>query len=215
MPRYSAGISPKQERFRDEYIKNGGNATQAVIDAGYKCANRHIAQAIGTENLLNPVIAGVLATRKAEICKKSEIEIIDSQLALVRISDKAEAEGKFAAAVQARHVLLKSIGGMTGDRPHPDSLANKALDAKRIEALREAIGQYYADKYLAKPVVSTCKAIEGQPEAAGRPTEAERSQEGMQAGDQCNTQCNTLQSTSKQVQTQHHNSMMVGYEPPR
>ncbi|HFJ6796562.1 TPA: terminase small subunit, partial [Enterococcus faecium] len=28
-------LTPKQKAFADEYIKNGGNATQAAIKAGY------------------------------------------------------------------------------------------------------------------------------------------------------------------------------------
>ena len=41
-------LTPKQDAFVKAYLLNGGNATQASIDAGYKPAN---AKQIGSENL--------------------------------------------------------------------------------------------------------------------------------------------------------------------
>lgn len=41
-------LTPKQDAFVKAYLLNGGNATQAAIDAGYKADN---AKQIGSENL--------------------------------------------------------------------------------------------------------------------------------------------------------------------
>jgi len=41
-------LTPKQDKFVKAYLLNGGNATQAAIDAGYKEDN---AKQIGSENL--------------------------------------------------------------------------------------------------------------------------------------------------------------------
>ncbi len=46
-----AKLRPKQKRFVQEYTTNGGNATQAVIDAKYKVKDRIVAKSIGAENL--------------------------------------------------------------------------------------------------------------------------------------------------------------------
>ena len=43
-----AKLTIKQDKFVKEYLLNGGNATQAAIDAGYKRDN---AKQIGSENL--------------------------------------------------------------------------------------------------------------------------------------------------------------------
>ena len=47
-------LTPKQKAFADEYIKNGGNATDAARKAGY--AERS-ARDIGNENLTKPHIS--------------------------------------------------------------------------------------------------------------------------------------------------------------
>jgi hypothetical protein len=47
-------LTPKQDAFVKGYLLNGGNATQAAIDAGY---SKKTAQQVGSENLLKPVIA--------------------------------------------------------------------------------------------------------------------------------------------------------------
>ena len=46
-------LTAKQDAFVKAYLLNGGNATQAAIDAGYKEAN---AAVIGCENLIKPNI---------------------------------------------------------------------------------------------------------------------------------------------------------------
>ncbi len=48
-----AKLTPKQDAFIKSYLLNGGNATQAAIDAGY---SEKTAQVIGSENLLKPII---------------------------------------------------------------------------------------------------------------------------------------------------------------
>ncbi len=51
-------LTPKQDAFVKGYLLNGGNATQAAIDAGY---SKKTAQQVGSENLLKPVIAASIA----------------------------------------------------------------------------------------------------------------------------------------------------------
>lgn len=57
-----AGMTPKQQRFCDEYLIDL-NATQAAIRAGY---SKKTAQQMGFENLLKPEIKRCIADRMAE-----------------------------------------------------------------------------------------------------------------------------------------------------
>lgn len=52
----------KQRKFIKNYIYNNGNATKAVIDAGYRVKNRSTASVIGYENLIKPKVREALTT---------------------------------------------------------------------------------------------------------------------------------------------------------
>jgi len=179
MPKYKNGLSPKQERFIQEYQKNGGNATQAVLDAGYKCKNKAVATAIGVENLVKTCIAGPLAVQKAEIRAKTGITVENQQLALLSDIEAAREAGRWGAVMSGHATLLKSIGGMTGDRPHPDSMAGKELDARKMADLRAIADRYYNERYLAaKPIESITQATGCPLDAPERPTIDEPNPEG-------------------------------------
>ena len=47
-------LTPKQKAFADNYIENGGNASAAARDAGYR---ERAAGSMGAENLKKPQIA--------------------------------------------------------------------------------------------------------------------------------------------------------------
>jgi phage terminase small subunit len=53
-------LRPKQRKFVEKYIENGGNGTQAVIDAGYDVKDRRVAGVVSSENLAKPMIAELL-----------------------------------------------------------------------------------------------------------------------------------------------------------
>jgi len=69
-------LSLKQDAFVTTYLANGGNATQAYIDAGYKHRNENVA-ASGASHLLQTVkISQEIATRKriaATIASRNEV----------------------------------------------------------------------------------------------------------------------------------------------
>jgi phage terminase small subunit len=56
-------LTDKQQRFIDEYLSNGFNATQAAISAGY---SEKTARSIGCENLTKPNIRAAVDARLAE-----------------------------------------------------------------------------------------------------------------------------------------------------
>lgn len=53
-------LSLKQKNFAKEYVKNNGNATEAVVKS-YNIIKRGTAQSVGTENLSKPVIKEEIA----------------------------------------------------------------------------------------------------------------------------------------------------------
>ena len=73
-------LTPKQDAFVKAYLLNGGNATQACIDAGY---SEKTAQVIGSENLLKPIIKAAIKKHQ-EIAKKSFIWSKEKKLEILQ-----------------------------------------------------------------------------------------------------------------------------------
>lgn len=79
------GLTPKQERFVQEYMIDL-NATQAAIRAGY---SEDTAGQIGFEILKKPEVSASLQTRLAERAKSANI---DAQWVLDRLAEEARAD---------------------------------------------------------------------------------------------------------------------------
>jgi phage terminase small subunit len=107
-------LTAKQDAFVKSYLLNGGNATQAAIDAGYKADN---AAVIGCENLIKPNI-------KAEIDKhqkKSDDSYVwtksDKLKKLELIIEKATSDDKEKGMINmtAAIAAMKEHNLMQGD----------------------------------------------------------------------------------------------------
>lgn len=83
-------LTYKQERFIQEYVRNGGNATRAAISAGYSpdCAKQ-----IGSENLTKPAIREAIATWREEM--RSTARVTRDDLLTLLISMLLAAPGDF------------------------------------------------------------------------------------------------------------------------
>lgn len=68
------GLSDKQSLFVSEYLKNGGNATQAYIKAGYKAKNEKTAGACGARMLANAKVSRAIAERQKERNNRLQLE---------------------------------------------------------------------------------------------------------------------------------------------
>ena len=66
-------LTPKQKAFADEYIKNGGNASDAARKAGYAPKS---ADVIGRENLRKPTISAYIAENQSLIEKQKGTDIM-------------------------------------------------------------------------------------------------------------------------------------------
>ena len=67
-PGLGGRLTIKQKRFVEAYIKNGGNGTRAVIEAGYRVASESSAQVIASQYLKKPIIAMALEKAGYEDC---------------------------------------------------------------------------------------------------------------------------------------------------
>lgn len=77
-----AKLTKKQKAFADEYIKNGGNATQAAIKSGY---SKKTARTIAAENLAKPNITQYINERLDPIENKRKLSAEDALDELVGI----------------------------------------------------------------------------------------------------------------------------------
>ena len=72
-------LTLKQDAFVKAYLLNGGNATQAAIEAGY---SKKTAQQVGSENLLKPVVADAIKEHQ-QIASESFIKTKEDKLNLL------------------------------------------------------------------------------------------------------------------------------------
>ncbi len=80
-------LTPKQKAFADNYIKNGGNAEKAALDAGY---SKNYAKAQSYKMLDNVGISAYIAERQEEIEKQNGHDI----MTLTEIQERRSRIGK-------------------------------------------------------------------------------------------------------------------------
>lgn len=66
-------VSPRQKKFVEAYLK-GGNATQAVIDAGYSSSNREVANVQGVKLLKNEKVWALIES-SAEMAQGNVVKL--------------------------------------------------------------------------------------------------------------------------------------------
>lgn len=130
-------LTPKQQKFADEYIKSG-NAADAARKAGY---SKRSARSVGQENLTKPDIKRYIDERMAEIASK-------------RIMDATEAVELLTSIARGETKETVYIG--TADGVYEK---HKEADLKtRISAAREILKRYPDDDKLVKAQISKAEA---------------------------------------------------------
>lgn len=136
-PTIDNGLTLKQERFVQEYVRANGNATKAALAAGYAKGKEPNAAVQGSENLRKPKIRNRIRdlTLKHEISAERVLKRLDN------LSTKAEAEGQIGAAVKAEELIGKSLGMWV------DKTLNVNVDVTgaHLEALRDLLQGNSAD----------------------------------------------------------------------
>ncbi|PRO95748.1 terminase small subunit [Lactiplantibacillus pentosus] len=130
-------LTPKQQRFADEYIKSG-NAADAARKAGY---SKRSARSVGQENLTKPDIKKYIDEQMAEIASR-------------RIMDATEAVELLTSIARGETKETVYIG--TADGVYEK---HKEADLKtRISATKEILKRYPDNNKLVEQQIRKLKA---------------------------------------------------------
>ena len=107
-------LTPKQKAFADEYIKNGGNASDAARKAGYAPKS---ADVIGRENLRKPTISAYIAEKQSliekhkgtDIMSLAEIQQRRSMIARGELTDSFGFAPDFSDQLKSMNDLEKTL----------------------------------------------------------------------------------------------------------
>lgn len=113
-------LTAKQDAFVKAYLLNGGNATQAAIDAGY---SKNTAKAIGSENLTKPDIKAAIEAHQQKgdesFIFSKEKKLLLLQSVMENAADICEQEGNFNEGKMNNHsaviAAIKEHNLMQGD----------------------------------------------------------------------------------------------------
>ncbi|WPW66080.1 hypothetical protein U0Q17_02044 [Lactiplantibacillus plantarum] len=151
-------LTPKQQRFADEYIKSG-NAADAARKAGY---SKRSARSVGQENLTKPDIKQYIDEQMAEIASK-------------RIMDATEAVELLTSIARGETKETVYIG--TADGVYEK---HKEADLKtRISATKEILKRYPGNDKLVEQQVRKLKADADIAEAKAKEIRSGDSNEGQ------------------------------------
>lgn len=103
-------LTSKQLAFCKEYLKNGHNATEAAIKAGY---SKKTAYSIGSENLTKPEIAEYLEEFGSENAAKFEYSLTQHVEDLDQVAEMARKAGDYRTLLKSRELKGKVCGHYT------------------------------------------------------------------------------------------------------
>ena len=127
-------LTPKQKAFADEYIKNGGNATQAYISAGYseKGADRSASKLLRNTEVLDYIAKKQSAIEKEkgrDIMSLAEIQEMRTKIARGEAKDSLGFTADFADRLKAANDLEKALT-IKAEQEEKKRLAEEAKRAK-------------------------------------------------------------------------------------
>lgn len=125
----------KWDRFIDEYIKNGGNASQAAVSAGFTSKNSRIT---GSRVLNNPYVQGKLAARAKEMSEASGLDAARTLREVARLAyadpgDLFDPDGRLkplhemSASVRATIAQIDIVETYDGDEKEPLRIVTKKI----------------------------------------------------------------------------------------
>ncbi len=130
-------LSPKQERFVAEYLKDQ-NATQAAIRAGY---SKKTAAQQGSRLLMNVEVSKAVGKRQQRVAKKAEITVESLAAEYEEARRLAKKEGQASAMVAATTGKGKLSGLLVERHKHSGAIGTYDLtkisddDLDRLEAI--------------------------------------------------------------------------------
>lgn len=108
-------LNQRQFRFVEEYLANGGNATEAAKAAGFKGTPRAL-QVTGARTLKNRAVAKLIADRRKQLAKKGNTRIERIRDFWAQVMDNPR--GKLADRLKASELLGKSEGVFVKQHQH-------------------------------------------------------------------------------------------------
>ena len=146
-------LTPKQEAFCQEYMKDG-NGTRAYIAAGYKAKSNGVARNGGAENLAKPCIASRIEELKAEAAKEEEITFEKIVKAYAKLAFLAidPADAKPADILKALEQLSRLLGFGSDFNTAIGTLRKYGIELIQTEAGWQVAGSTYStpDSYESK-----------------------------------------------------------------
>lgn len=151
-------LTPKQQKFADEYIKSG-NAADAARKAGY---SKRSARSVGQENLTKPDIKQYIDERMAEIASN---RIMDATEAVELLTSIARGETKETVYIGTAEGVYEK---------------HKEADLKtRISATKEILKRYPDNDKLVEQQIRKLKADADIAEAKAKEARSGESNEGQ------------------------------------
>lgn len=130
-------LTPKQQKFADEYIKSG-NAADAARKAGY---SKQTARTVGQQNLTKLDIKKYIDERMAEIASKRIMDATEAVELLTRIARGEEKETVISSTQEGVYESQKEADLKT-----------------RISAVKEILKRYPGDDKLVKAQIRKAEA---------------------------------------------------------
>ncbi|WP_370923782.1 terminase small subunit [Lactiplantibacillus plantarum] len=151
-------LTPKQQRFADEYIESG-KKEESAIKAGYKSRSAH---SIATENLQKPAIKSYIDERMAEIASKRIMDATEAVELLTRIARGEEKETVISSTPEGIYESQKEADLKT-----------------RISAVKEILKRYPGDDKLVKAQIRKAEAEADIAESKAKEARSGDSNEGQ------------------------------------
>ncbi|WP_433322328.1 terminase small subunit [Weissella tructae] len=134
---YEYGLTPKQRKFADEYIKTG-NATHSAISAGY---SEKTAAVVGGENLRKPYIKKYIDSHLNELSKSTIMgaeEAMKFLTSVVRgeVKETVVIGGKYGLEETEKEADIKTRISATKEllKRHPENDKLTAVQVRKLEA---------------------------------------------------------------------------------
>ena len=127
-----AKLTTKQDAFVKAYLLNGGNATQAAIDAGYK---EDSARFVGSENLTKPNIKAIINEHQEKKerdfiwSKEKKLETLQNIIKIAASDDPDNGMINMSGAIAA----IKEHNLMCGDNAPTKSEVKNVTDTGENE----------------------------------------------------------------------------------
>ena len=147
------GSIPLKSVMQEMFVSNilaGLSQTDAYKAAYKSCKNTKSANEASSRLLSSNInVIKRLEHKRANIERESDIKIGYCRYELLRLAKVAEEKGQINTAKSCFDSLLRSIGGMTGDKPHPDTIKAKQRTEQHLERVRKIVTNEYHKRYLA------------------------------------------------------------------